>query len=373
MKKIVRSKWFKIPFYTLVILFAIVGMFLTTTYTALHFGLTKDGGKVDNNDRIFNEIKDKYNQSFKQDTSIFAKRDYDIYQRIIILNKYCPKNAAFIMDALKTSKNEVEARRMLDAVEMYMVTNKRYRLELKNYRKSKYKNIPKAIKGSIFDWMNISEWQDFKEAVAKDKNLIDSVANVTGVEGRLIVSVLVGEQIRLFNSKREAYKKWIGPLKILSVETQFSLGVTGIKVLTAQNIEKHLKNPRSVYYLGQQYEHLLDFKTANPEEERVTRLTTYRNHFYSYMYAAIFIKQVKMQWERAGFPINDRPEILATLFNVGYPQSVPKSNPKVGGSGIMIYEKEHSFGSISYEFYYSGELFDLFPFQAKRFDWNEKV
>ena len=89
------------------------------------------------------------------------------------------------------------------------------------------------------------------------------------------------------------------------------------------------------------------------------------------MYAAIFIKQVKMQWERAGFPIDDRPEILATLFNVGYPQSVPKKNPKVGGSGIMIYDKEHSFGSISYEFYYSGELFDLFPFEKKRFDWNE--
>ena len=348
-------------------------MFLTTTYTAMQLGFTKDAGKIDQNDRIFNEIKDKYNQSFKKDTSSFAKKDFDIYQRIIILNRYCPKNAAYIMNALTESKNKVEARRMLDAVEMYLFKNKRYRAEISKYRKSKYKNLPKTIKGSVFDWMNISEWSDFKEAVAKDKKLIDSVANVTGVESRLIVSVLVGEQIRLFNSKREAYKKWIGPLKILSVETQFSLGVTGIKVLTAQNIEKHLKDPSSVYYLGKEYEHLLNFSTGNPEGERVSRLTSYRNHFYSYMYAAIFIKQVKMQWERAGFPIDNRPEILATLFNVGYPQSVPKSNPQVGGSGIMIYDKEHSFGSISYEFYYSGELFELFPFMPKRFDWNEKV
>ncbi len=348
-----------------------IGIFLTTTYTAMQVGLTKDGGAVDQNDRIFNEIKDKYNQDFKKDTTIFYKNDFDVYQRILTLNKYCPKNAAFIMDAFKESENIEETHRMIDAVDMYMKHNKRYMAELKINRISKYKNQPKYIKGSVFDWMNISEWQDFKAAVAKDKEMIDSVANLTGVESRLIVSVLVGEQIRLFNSKREAYKKWIGPLKILSVETQFSLGVTGIKELTAKDIEKNLIDPSSVYYLGAEYELLLDFKTNNPAKERIDRLISYKNHFYSYMYAAIFIKQVKMQWERAGFPIDDRPEILATLFNVGYPQSVPKKNPKVGGSGIMIYDKEHSFGSISYEFYYSGELFDLFPFEKKRFDWNE--
>jgi hypothetical protein len=371
LKRFFTSKWFKYPFYFFIAVFALIGMFLTTTYTAMQVGLTKDGGAVDQNDRIFNEIKDKYNQDFKKDTTIFYKNDFDVYQRILTLNKYCPKNAAFIMDAFKESENIEETHRMIDAVDMYMKHNKRYMAELKINRISKYKNQPKYIKGSVFDWMNISEWQDFKAAVAKDKEMIDSVANLTGVESRLIVSVLVGEQIRLFNSKREAYKKWIGPLKILSVETQFSLGVTGIKELTAQDIEKNLIDPSSVYYLGAEYKRLLDFKTNNPAKERIDRLISYKNHFYSYMYAAIFIKQVKMQWERAGFPIDDRPEILATLFNVGYPQSVPKKNPKVGGSGIMIYDKEHSFGSISYEFYYSGELFDLFPFEKKRFDWNE--
>ena len=39
----------------------------------------------------------------------------------------------------------------------------------------------------------------------------------TNVEERLIVSCLVGEQIRLFNSDREAYKRWIGPLTPLAV------------------------------------------------------------------------------------------------------------------------------------------------------------
>ena len=221
--------------------------------------------------------------------------------------------------------------------------------------------------------MNISEWQDFKIAVAKDTHLIDSVAKVTGVEARLIVACLVGEQIRLFNSNREAYKKWIGPLKVLSVESQFSFGVTGIKEHTAQKIEGYLKNPSSEYYLGEKYENLLDFNTADTTKERLDRLTSYRNHFYSYMYAAVFLKQVKVQWERAGYPIENRPEILATLFNVGFPQSKPKSNPKVGGSTIKIYEKPYTFGAIAFQFYYSGELFELFPIQTKKFDWDEKV
>jgi hypothetical protein len=185
---------------------------------------------------------------------------------------------------------------------------------------------------------------------------------------------LVGEQIRLFNSNRESYKKWIGPLKILSVESQFSFGVTGIKEHTAKQIEGHLKNPASVYYLGKKYEHLLDFKggdSTGVAGERISRLTDYHNHFYSYMYAAIFLKQVKMQWQRAGFPIDNRPEILATLFNVGYPQSQPKKNPQVGGSTITIYEKPYSFGAIAYQFYYSGELFDIFPFEKTKFDWLE--
>ncbi len=352
--------------------FALIGMGLTGIQLAHQFKLTNDPGKVDINDRYYQTIKDKYNQGFTKhkDTSSIEIQNFDVYHRILILNRYYPKNAAHIMNALNTSKNEEEAMQMVRAVEMYLSKNKQYKAEVKKYNESRFKNKPKRNLDSIFDWMNISEWQVFKTAVTKDKRMIDSVANMTGVESRLIVSCLVGEQIRLFNSKREAFKKWIKPLAILSVESQHSFGVTGIKELTAKNIEGHLKNPSSVYYLGSQYEKLLDYKTSDTTKERIDRLIDYHNHFYSYMYAAIFIKQVKIQWERAGFPIDNRPEILATLFNVGYPQSIPKKNPKVGGSSIAIYDKVHSFGAISYEFYYSGELFEIFPFMPKRFDWN---
>jgi hypothetical protein len=68
------------------------------------------------------------------------------------------------------------------------------------------------------------------------------------------------------------------------------------------------------------------------------------------------------QWEHAGYDIKYRPEIATTLFNVGFPQSKPNADPKVGGSGIKVGDAEYSFGSLGYEFYYSGELFDAFPY-----------
>ncbi|MFA5329876.1 MAG: hypothetical protein WC384_18920 [Prolixibacteraceae bacterium] len=351
--------------------FATIGLVLTLAFFAVKFHLTNDPGVVDLNDRYFQEIKDKYGQTTTEDT---AKTDFSearFLHHLSVLSKYYPTNAFYIQNAFFKSHNLKEAQRMLEAVDMCMQDNAQYHAELAGFEENKDPKVFRLSSKSIYDWMNIPEWQDFKLAVAKDKQLIDSAANLTGVEPRLIVSVLVGEQIRLFNSSREAYKKWIGPLKILSVETTFSLGVTGIKVPTAQTIEKNLKDSSSVFYLGKPYESLLDFKTRDISRERFDRLTSYKNHFYSYLYAALNVKQINVQWEKAGFNISERPEILATLYNIGYEASIPKENPVVGGSGINIKGKKYSFGAVAYEFYYSGELYDLFPYKNARFDFND--
>lgn len=350
--------------------FALIGLILTLAFFAIKFHWTNDPGVVDLNDRYFQEIKDKYGQQYGDDSSQENLSEARLLYDLTVLNKYFPANAFYIQNAYQKSHNLKQTRQMLQAVNLHLQDNEAYHQELSKFENTDADLVRPNTK-SVFEWMNIPEWQVFKQAVVKDKHLIDSVAKLTGVEPRLIVSVLVGEQIRLFNSSREAYKKWIGPLKILSVETTFSLGVTGIKVPTAQRIEKNLKDSTSVFYLGEKYENLLDFQTKNISQERFNRLTSYKNHFYSYMYAALNVKQINVQWERAGFPISDRPEILATLFNIGYEVSVPKENPVVGGSGINIKGKRYSFGAVAYEFYYSGELYDFFPYKNSKFDFND--
>jgi len=290
------------------------------------------------------------------------------------LHEYYPKNASDIMDAWVSSKDEKLALQMLAAIDLKLKDKKSYQKALQRI-KSKRKLDAKASGLNAFDWMNIMEWTYFKEAVAKDKRYIDSAARAAGVESRMIVACLVGEQVRLFNSRRERFKTFVAPLKTLALETNLSYGVTGIKENTAQRIERYLKDSTSVYYLGDNYAHILDYdSTRNYNNQhndtlslRVKRLVQYKDHYYSYLYAAIYIKQIKTQWEKAGFPIDNRPEILASLFNLGYQKSVPKKNPSVGGSNFKIREQEYTFGSVAYEFYYSGEMSDIFPYKKVKF------
>jgi hypothetical protein len=178
--------------------------------------------------------------------------------------------------------------------------------------------------------------------------------------------------MRFFFDDRESYKKFFQPLKILGSQTKFSWGVMGIKEDTAIQIENHLKDPTSPYYLGSQYEHMLDFPTpkspsqnAEPpltiSEMRFMRMTDQHDHYYSYLYAGLYLQQIMAQWKHAGFDISKKPDILSTLYNIGFTNSKPNANPSSGGAPIPVGDRIYSFGSLAGEFYYSNELVDEFP------------
>ncbi|MFM8243902.1 MAG: hypothetical protein ACKN86_13950, partial [Crocinitomicaceae bacterium] len=95
---------------------------------------------------------------------------------------------------------------------------------------------------------------------------------------------------------------------------------------------------------------------AAHKHKTIQRLIKGGDHFYSYLYTALLLRQYQSQWERAGFSLSNRPDVLGTLFNLGYEKSKPKKDPQVGGSSFVIGEKEYTFGGICFEFYYSGEL-----------------
>ena len=373
MKRLLQSKWFKIPYQIALYGFAAYGVVLVGVFVALKLRLTDDKGLVDSNNRYFQEMHDKYNQDFKVDSTSLIKYRNEILQRINLVNEYYPKNARVILEAWSQSKSEKIALQMLAALDLKLKDNKTYQKRLRDIlSNSNNQNIAKG--GNAFEWMNFIEWSYFKEAVTKDKKYIDSAALACGVEPRMIVACLVGEQVRLFNSRRERFKNVVAPLKTLALETNLSYGVTGIKERTAQNIEYYLKDAKSSYYCGSKYEHILDYdSTINYNNQhndtmslRVKRLVQYKDHYYSYLYAGIFIRQIATQWQKAGYPIDDRPEILASIFNLGYNKSKPKKNPAVGGSNFMIRDKEYTFGGVAYDFYYSGELLEAFPYATQK-------
>jgi hypothetical protein len=212
-------------------------------------------------------------------------------------------------------------------------------------------------------WQSSEEWQTMESAIRKDQEVLARAAADSGVPDRLIAANLVAEQLRLFFTEREAYKKWFYPLKILGPQSQFSWGVMGMKEVTAVQVEENLRNPGSPYYPGPQYEHLLDFPpgTTDISKARFARMTDQHDHYWSYLYAGLYLKEIETQWRNAGYPIDGRVDILSTLYNIGFAHSSPNPNPQVGGAGITLSDGTRSFGALAQEFYDSALLADIFP------------
>jgi hypothetical protein len=341
--------------------FAIFGAGVLGAYGVYQMGWTKNKGGVDKNNRYLADISqfDKDAGKMKTDEKISEN-----LVRLAALSRFYPLNAQLISKALNNPNANI--RKMIATCEIGLQNNDKYQNVVSQYLDI-FKVTEKQEKSNAIEWMNTPEWSVLKQAIVKDKMLIDSAANICGVEPRLIVGCLVGEQIRLFNSNRESYKRYIEPMKVLNVQSQFSLGVNGIKDFTAMAVEANLKNPSSSFYMGEKYEHILDFTTADHTTERLNRLVNYRNHFYSFLYTGCILHQTAMQWKRAGYSIDNRPDILITLFNIGFSESHPSANPECGGSHINVAGKIYTFGVIGFNFYYSGELLDEFPYQEKTF------
>ena len=362
-KTFYKRKGIRIAYFVLLHAFALAGAAIIGAWGVYQLGLTNNRGAIDQNNRYLAEIA---TIDVPTDSASMQAADADRMIKLAALNKAFPVNGRIIWEASKYCENPAIVDKMIAAAEVYVHDNAEYNA-LKAELEALVGKTTTIIDTNVVPWMNTPEWEALKVAILKDKELIDSAAMLTGVEPRLIVGCLVGEQIRLFNSKREMYKKYLGPVKVLSVQSQFSLGVNGIKEFTARQVEHNLKNDTSEFYMGQEYENLLDFSTAEPDAERVARLVDYRNHLYSYIYTGCILHQTMLQWRRAGYDISDRPDLLFTLFNVGFSQSVPKSDPKCGGSHITVADKIYTFGAIGFDFYYSGELAEEFPLHEVRF------
>lgn len=210
-------------------------------------------------------------------------------------------------------------------------------------------------------WNETPEWAVVSGGLEKDATVIQKVAGQTHVSPRLIATVVVPEQIRFFTSEREVFKRYFEPLKILGSLSQFSLGVSGIKQETAVQIEQYANDPTSPFYPGDGYAELLTYAPgANHDTELYARLTDAKNHYYSYLYTALYIKEIEMQWSRAGFPIDQKPEIVGTLFNIGFKASSPKADPQTAGATITTGGTQYTFGALGAKFYNSLELRNIF-------------
>jgi len=213
-------------------------------------------------------------------------------------------------------------------------------------------------------WAQSEEWAVMKEAFTRDQEVINRAARDAGISPRILLGGVIGEQFRFFTGKRDSFKSYFEPLKILASLSKFSFGIAGLKPQTVERIEMQLKDASSPFYLGKEMENIADYRLV-PDEKipdvRMERITNTKDPYYSYLYVGLYMRQVSAQWQRAGYDISRRPDVLATLYNLGFYNSQPNPDPKSGGAEITIGGTTYVFGDLAHEFYYSSELSDIFP------------
>jgi hypothetical protein len=375
----------KILLWTLKIILAIFLAFiliLATGFFAVRFGLTNVAGEEDADSFKYNQTAKKIEvitainnngAGLPIINSIYGPNETNNRCKLAVAGSYNDYIASIILKAYLDSHSEALLDKMLLAMELRLPDPQIFEAELSICEKSA--GNPPTLEEltssfvspkdkNLYTWQDGEPWKIIKEAIIKDRSIINDVSLKTDIQPRLLVSVAIVEQIRLYYTQRELFEKVFKPLKILANANKMAWGVMSIKEKTAIQTEDYLKDEKSPFYPGDKYKNLLDFPSgADKDKERYNRLTDEHNHYYSYLYGALIIKEVQAQWEKAGYSMKYRPEIIATLFNTGFNNSKPKENPIVGGSTIDIDGAKYFFGSLAYEFYYSGELVNEFAFQ----------
>ena len=200
-------------FYLIVVhLFALVGAGILGAWAFYELGFTNNRGGTDKNNRYLSE-QQKYVAAM--DSASSQEAALNGYRSLSVLRQFYPKNADMIFHAAQFSDRPTAVQEMIYAANMYMqddehaVAYQKMVADVDNVLKS---NKMKPFEGNVIPWMNDSAWSALKAAILKDTAVIYEAARLTGVEPRLIVGCLVGEQVRLFNSKREMYKNYLGPM-----------------------------------------------------------------------------------------------------------------------------------------------------------------
>jgi hypothetical protein len=127
---------------------------------------------------------------------------------------------------------------------------------------------------------------------------------------------------------------WDVPLAQLGKNS--SIGFAQIKLKTAYFIERQLHDADSLFYLGKSYENILQLSQS--VNELIDKL---KDDTVNILYATVYLKLMIIRWEKAGFSIEQRPDILGTLYSTGLfyndgTERTPNANPKPNEFGKKV-------------------------------------
>ena len=201
-----------------------------------------------------------------------------------------------------------------------------------------------------------------REAVEKTVNesmdelapSINKYSNELGVDARIVAGVIYVEMFRNLTTEKGFIEQKLESRHVTRTLLKIKGHTVGIGQIHMQVMERcieNFNNPNSPFYMGKEFENYVTWKDFDKAEEAKNYVDELGIHHSEYTnpdaqikFVAAMIAQLQTQWKNAGYDISDKPEILGTLYNLGFDKSNPKANPRSGGSINFIFGKEMRFG-----------------------------
>ncbi|GHW02702.1 hypothetical protein AGMMS50249_4880 [candidate division SR1 bacterium] len=161
------------------------------------------------------------------------------------------------------------------------------------------------------------------------------------IDPDLVIACFLGEQIRIAQqSTRETVKETLlSATPTLFRSHNVSLGIGGIKLSTAQRIQRDAKAYDSPIYSS------VELREENLADDDMLNAR----------YATQLVRNILHRWQLSGYDLTP-PEyagIVCTLYNMGnHPKKEPHSDPQIGGSIISINGYDYTYGGLSQGVYF---------------------
>ena len=174
--------------------------------------------------------------------------------------------------------------------------------------------------------------------IAEHEALIENACKLYNIKPNILSSLIFVERQLNYDWSDDA-------LDIILAKTghNSSIGFCQVKLKTAYWIEVQLNDSSSVYWPGKQYTNILS--VSQSPKELITKL---QNDSLNIMYAAAYLRIIQSRWDRAGYPIDDRADILGTLYSTGLfnpdgTERLPRTNPEANMFGRKVKKALHLF------------------------------
>ncbi len=171
-----------------------------------------------------------------------------------------------------------------------------------------------------------------------NQELITQASRIFNIDPNILSSIIYVERTQNYTWEDDALDEYLAQVGLNS-----SIGFCQVKLKTAYWIEVQLNDSLGSHYIGDKYFEILKFSKS--PKEIISKL---QNDSLNILYAAAYLKIIQTHWQKDGFPIDDRADILGTLYSTGLfyrggEERKPNKNPKANWFGKLTLNAQHLF------------------------------